>query len=122
MHYVIGIAAVPGGGKNLLARTLAKKLFDTSTIDYDNYQTITQEPLQEIIQWMKNEANYNKLIIPELGEDLAKLKSGESVTEPLQNIEISSAKYILFETPFGKEHFDSGKHIDILYWIAGGAT
>jgi len=45
MHYVIGIAAVPGGGKSLLAWTLATKLSDTSTIDYDSYQNITQQPL-----------------------------------------------------------------------------
>ena len=117
MHYLIGIAAVPGGGKSLLAQTLATKLFDTSIIDYDSYQTITQQPLEEIIQLMKKGANYNQLIIPQLGEDLAKLKSGKSVTEPLKKIEISPAKYLLFETPFGREHFDSGQHIDMLFWM-----
>jgi len=66
---------------------------------------------------MKNGANYNQLIILQLGEDLAKLKSGKSVIEPLKNIEISPAKFLLFETPFGREHFDSGQHINMLFWI-----
>ena len=55
--------------------------------------------------------------IPVLGEHLARLKQGESVTDPVRLTAIEARKYILFETHFGRAHKDTGKHIDLLVWL-----
>ena len=73
--------------------------------------------MHNLVEWMENGANFDDFIVPDLPKDLEKLKRGESVIDPLTNMEIASKKYIIFEMPLGKELKDTAKYIDILIWI-----
>ena len=116
MASIIAIAGPPGCGKSTLARALAMHL-DASIIDYDHYQTITEQSVETIIQWLDNGIDYNVLNIPGLSEDLSRLKRGYTVTPPNQTFFIKPRNFILFETPFGYCHADSAQHIDLMLWI-----
>lgn len=117
MNIIIAVAGPPGAGKTSLINALVCELGNASSVSYDSYQKITEKPVNEITELLKDGTNYNSLIIPKLAEDLEKIKNGESIVEPLQNIEIKSNPYIFFETPFGKEHSESAQYIDLLLWI-----
>jgi len=117
MRYVVAVAAPIGGGKTSLVEAIANKLKDATTIHYDHYEKATQEPVHNLVQWMKNGANFNYFIAPKLSNDLNKLKRGESVIDPLTKMEVASRKYIIFEMPLGKEHEDTKGYIDLLIWI-----
>lgn len=117
MRYVVAVAAPVGGGKTSLVKAIASKLNDATAIHYDHYEKATGEPVDDLMQWIKNGANFDDFIIPELPDDLKKLKRGESVIDPLTNLEIASKKYIIFEMPLGREHKDTAKYIDLLIWI-----
>jgi len=86
-------------------------------LQYDHYQTITERPVHEVSSWMQDGADYNDFVIPKLAEDICKLKQGESISEAGSNRVLNSADYILFETPLGREHQESGQYIDVLVWI-----
>ena len=117
MNIIIAVAGPPGAGKTSLINALVSELGNASSISYDSYQKITEKPVDEITELIKDGVNYNNLIIPKLAEDLKKIKNGESILEPLQDMEIKSNPYIFFETPFGKEHSESAQYIDLLLWI-----
>ena len=117
MRYIIAVAAPIGGGKTSFVTEIAKRLNDATTIHYDRYEKITEEPAHNLLQWLKNGANFNDFIIPNLSDDLEKLKRGEPIVDPLTNTEIPSKKYIIIEMPLGKEHENTAKYIDLLIWI-----
>ncbi len=117
MRYVVAVAGPPGAGKTSLVSAMARNLTDATTIFFDSYETATERPMHEIVEWTRNGANFDDFVIPELSRGLEKLKSGESVADPATGLEIKPRKYILFETPFGKAHADTARHIDLLVWI-----
>ncbi|MBW1861388.1 MAG: hypothetical protein JRJ02_03320 [Deltaproteobacteria bacterium] len=117
MAYIIAVAAPVGGGKTSLVKAIADKLGNATTIHFDHYEKITQEPVRNLLQWIKNGADFDDFAIPGLSNDLDKLKRGESIIEPMTNKEISSEKYIIFEMPLGKEHKDTAEYIDLLLWV-----
>ena len=117
MHYVVAIAGAAGAGKSTLLREVLKILPDSSAIHVDDYQRITQEPVQQLSHWLQSGADFDALEIPVLGDHLARLKRGEPVVEPIRMTPIEARKYILFETHFGRAHQDTGAHIDYLVWL-----
>jgi uridine kinase len=117
MSHVIAVASIIGGGKTSFVKAIAERLKDATTIHYDHYERATEESVDNLIQWMRNGADFNDFVIPKLPEDLEKLKLGESVIDPLTDIEIRSNKYIIFEMPLGKEHRLTEAYIDLLIWI-----
>lgn len=117
MSKIIAFAAPPGGGKTSLISAVAKRLGNTSIIHFDSYQQATKLSVSEINKWMAQGANLDELPIPQLAEDLRRLKEGHAVVEPLTKTTITPASYILFEMPLGKEHQQTAKHIDYLIWI-----
>lgn len=100
---VVGIVSCVGGGKSTLARALAERLGEASVIQFDHYEKITQQPVEEIRRWMRDGADPDALVIPGLAEDLQSLKSKH--------------KFVVFETPFGRRHAATGRHIDYQVWI-----
>jgi uridine kinase len=116
MNQVIAISGFPGAGKSSLMSNLSEHI-SAVLLQYDDYQTITERPVEEISSWMQEGADYNDFVIPKLAEDLGKLKTGESITYSASNQIISPADYIIFETPLGREHEASGYYIDVLVWI-----
>jgi uridine kinase len=117
MRYIVAVAAPIGAGKTSLVKAIANKLKDATTIHYDSYEKASEEPVQHLMQWIKNGANFDHFTVPNLATDLRKLKRGESVIDPLTTMEIPSHKYIIFEMPLGKEHKDTAEYIDLLIWI-----
>ena len=117
MRHVIAVCGAAGAGKSTLVGALEKALPDASAIHIDSYQRVTEQPVREIVQWMERGADFDEFVIPLLGEHLAQLKGGRAVREPKSGRELRPAKYILFETHFGRAHRESGGHIDLLLWI-----
>jgi uridine kinase len=117
MPYVVAIAGAAGAGKSSLVREMLQIFPESSAIFIDDYQRITREPVQNLSLWMEEGADFDQLNIPVLGDHLARLKQGESVTEPVRLTPIEARKYILFETHFGRAHKETGKHIDLLVWL-----
>lgn len=117
MTQIIAVAAPIGGGKTSLVNAIAEKLQDASTIHFDHYEKITQEPIENLMQWMDKGADFNDLPIPGLPEDLERLKRGKSVTDPLTGRSIYPEQYIIFEMPLGREHRDTAEYIDLLLWV-----
>lgn len=117
MRYVIAVAGPAGGGKSSLVGALVATMQDATAIHVDSYQRITNRPIREIVQWMERGADFDEFSIPLLGEHLEKLKRGMPVVDPENQREIAPAKYILFETHFGRAHRDTGRHVDLLLWI-----
>jgi len=117
MTHIIAVAAPIGGGKTSLVNAIADKLGDASTIHFDHYEKITNEPVQNLLKWIKDGADFDDLKIPGLAEDLSRLKNGKAVTDPLTNNKISPGKYTIFEMPIGKEHSETARYIDLLLWV-----
>ena len=114
---LIAVAAPVGGGKSTLVRGLAGRLPAASAIFLDHYERFTQRPVEEMRRWLRDGANPDALAIPRLAEDLAALKSGRSVADPLTGSTIAPGRYLLLETQFGRRHAATGQHIDFLVWI-----
>jgi uridine kinase len=117
MSSIIGISGAVGAGKTSLAAELAARLGDAAVLSCDSYERVSEQPPERIIAWMERGADYDELVIPQLADDLAALKRGEVVIEPLRRTMVKPAKHILFETNFGRAHRASGQHIDLLVWI-----
>ena len=117
MRYVVAVAGPPGAGKTSLVGATAKILTDATMISFDSYETATERPMRDIVEWTRNGSSYDDFVLPELSRGLEKLKNGEAVADPLTGLEIRPRKYILFETPLGKAHADTARHIDLLVWI-----
>lgn len=114
---VIGIAGPPGAGKTTLARGLAGALEGSALIHFDHYERLTEQPIEDIRRWMESGAAMERLVVPQLAEDLQALKLGNMVTDRATQARISARRFIVFETPLGRRHADTGRHIDFLIWI-----
>jgi uridine kinase len=114
---IIAVAAPVGGGKSTLVRGLAERLPAASAIFLDHYERFTQQPVEEMRRWLRDGANPDTLAIPGLAEDLASLKNGLPVADPLTGNTITPGRYLLLETQFGRRHAATGRHIDFLVWI-----
>ena len=117
MNYVIAIAGPIGSGKTSLTNSLAKSLDQATTLYFDDYERITNNPAKELVEWLKNGADINQFNVPGLADDLQKLKQGETVVNRASQATITPRKYIIFEMPMGREHSESAPFIDLLLWL-----
>ena len=117
MNRVIAVSGPPGSGKTSLLLGLASQLGDACVMFFDHYEQVTQQPLEEVLEWAQRGADVNEFIIQGLAEDVRRLKSGEPVIDPTTAQHVRPAQHILFETPFGRAHRDTGRFIDLLVWI-----
>lgn len=116
-RHVIAVAAPIGGGKSSLARAIAGRLKDATTLHFDHYETITQRSAEDLRGWVERGADLDEFSVPGLAEDLRRLKMGEKVSDPLSKREVPSGKYILFEMPMGREYKETAGLIDLLIWV-----
>jgi uridine kinase len=102
---IVGVSGPPGAGKSALARALLAELGDAQAIYMDHYERMTREPLDTVARWAERGADFDELPLPRLAEDLQRLKKE------------SAARYVVFETQFGRAHRATGALIDFAIWI-----
>jgi len=117
MSYVVAVAAPIGGGKSSLVRALAQALGDAATIHFDHYERATDKSVAELVEWMGRGADFDELSAPNLARDLAALKGGASVVDPLTQAEIAPGRYVVFEMPLGREYSATAPLINVLIWV-----
>lgn len=117
MATVIGIAGAPGAGKSTAVQALARRLGDVAVLPMDHYQRMTALPIEDVVRWMTRGADHDELPVPLLAEHLALLRQGQPVVDPSTRRKIEPARFILFETHFGRMHKATGNCIDLLVWI-----
>jgi uridine kinase len=113
---VIGISSVSGDGKTTLTKRLAELLHDAVTLCFDDYDDTNIHPADRQA-WMREGADYNAWETPVLTRDLQLLKSGNSITSPIDGSRIPTAKFIVFDAPLGRAHLDTGRFIDFMVFI-----
>ncbi|MEO8202769.1 MAG: uridine kinase [Betaproteobacteria bacterium] len=114
---VVGIAGPVGAGKSTLVRALAAALGDTTTLQFDHFERMTERPIEEVMRWMRDGADLDQVPVPGLADALEALKAGRAATDPLTRAQLQPAACVLFETQFGRRHTASGREIDFLVWI-----
>lgn len=114
---IIAVSSSPGGGKSTLCKLLADHYPNSDYIDYDLYQQITDQPIEEVLPVLGAEVNYDLISVPELVEALQNIKAGRSIIEPLTGRVISPVKTLFFETPFGRAHSSMAGFINCMVWI-----
>jgi len=102
---VVGVSGPTGAGKSALARALLAELGDAQPLYMDDYERMTREPLDKVARWAERGADFDELPLPGLAEDLRRLKQE------------SPARYVVFETQFGRAHRATGALIDFSIWI-----
>jgi uridine kinase len=107
--FVLGLSGLSGAGKTTLARALTQQWPGVRALYYDRYQPLTRLPLPEIQAWFARGGDPNEIDHGELLTDLShEIQSQSGLAEkPL----------LVFETPFGRLHRDTGAFIDFLVWV-----
>lgn len=116
-RHVIGIAGPVGAGKTTLLRQLANRLAESTPIHFDDYESLTSQPIEKIKKWMQCGGDMRAVQVAGLAADLLSLKAGQAVSNGVTMTPGPTGKYILFETQFGRRHAETGRHIDYLVWI-----
>jgi uridine kinase len=98
---VISIAGVSGGGKTTIAKYLNKRLHNSKTLFFDDYNF---DGPDDILEWVDNGANYDEWNLAPLIKDIVSL-----LAEPLD--------YIVLDFPFAYKHSKINNLIDfaVLY-------
>jgi len=98
---VIAISGPPGAGKSALSRLLSDAM-SAKLVPYDAFEKMTRQPLPEMLDWLERAAPYNEIQTP-------------SLLSTLQDAQTSGA--VVFDTPLGRAHPETGKIIDFAVWI-----
>lgn len=114
---IVGIASGVGGGKSTLARALAQEIGERDIVQFDHFERLTEQPVEVTRDWLAAGADPLRLAIPGLSAALAELAAGRPAADPRAAAPLQAQRYVVFETPFGRWHPESGRHIDFLVWI-----
>jgi uridine kinase len=107
--FVLGVSGPPGAGKTTLTKALMRRRPTARALYYDRYQPLTRLPLSEIRAWFARGGDPNEI---DHGELLADLRR-ETRSQP----GLPEKPLLVFETPFGRLHRDTGAFIDFLVWV-----
>ena len=114
--FVTGISSPSGGGKTAVAKRVSELLPDAVTISFDDYDFDTVHPAS-IREWLEEGANCNDWKSPKLKDDLTKLKAGQAIVSPVDGLTVNPRKHIVFDSPFGYAHAETGGPIDLMVFI-----
>jgi len=107
--FVLGVAGTPGAGKTTLTLSLRDRRPGARVVFYDKYQPITRMSEVQVRDWFARGGDPNEVDHHDLISDLrreTRIQPG-AITRPL----------LIFETPFGRLHRDTGAFIDFLVWV-----
>ncbi len=114
--FITGISSPSGGGKTAVAVRVSELLPDAVTISFDDYDFDTVHPAS-FRRWLEEGANYNDGKSPKLEDDLTKLKAGRAIVSPVDGLTINPRKYVIFDSPLGYAHAETGGLIDLMVFI-----
>ena len=98
---ILAVCGAPGAGKSLLAQGLAKRL-GAELIAYDAFETFTRQGPEAALDWIARDAPYGEIHTPGLAEALRLA---------------AAAGPVIFDTPLGRAHPETGALIDRAVWI-----
>lgn len=98
---VISISGPPGSGKSALSKMMAQA-FGASVVSYDDFETMTRQPMNETLAWLERGAPYDDIATPGLADALEQARAQGPV---------------IFDTPLGRSHGETGAFIDVAVWI-----
>lgn len=98
---IIAICGAPGAGKSRLATGLAARL-GCEVICHDDYETFTRNGPEAVLDWIARGAPYSEIETPGLSEAL---------------LAAAARGRVVFDTPLGRAHPQTGKLIDKAVWI-----
>jgi uridine kinase len=117
VSYIVAVAAPIGGGKTTLVQAMASALADAATLHFDSYEKATGRPARELLDWIREGADFDRFVEPELVVALEALRRGEAVVDPRSGVTIPPRKYIVFEMPLGREAAQVAPLIDLVLWV-----
>ncbi len=103
---MLALAGPPGAGKSTLMDEMQRRHAGSRLVHYDKHQPLTKLDPKEVQAWFARGGDPNEVDHGELVVDLRR-EISRAANESL----------VLFETPFGRLHRDSGAFIDFLVWI-----
>jgi uridine kinase len=107
--FVIAFCGPPGAGKSMQTRTIAALKPDFLTLNYDEFPNRSSQNFRGLRDWFEKSGDPNDFQAPELEARF------EALSKPAASDRTPPA--ILFETPFGRTHRQTGRFIDFLVWI-----
>jgi Zeta toxin len=114
---VVAVAGPPGSGKTALVRAVASRLPDAVVIAYDDYETLTRQSPEAISAWLDEGGDPNRVDLTDLVSELGQLVAGQSIRDRGSGEPVRARGYVIFDTPFGRAHRQSGRYIDLLIWL-----
>ena len=115
MSKIIGISGISGSGKSHLVTAVATKLNATCLV-WDDFDDISEGPTH-YAKWYQSGANYDAWDYPKLAQALHLLKADHALMHPTLNFKLLPTNYIIFDSPLGRLHNQTGCFIDVWFHI-----
>jgi len=112
--FVVAFAGHSGAGKSTLIKELSLLMGDVNVLRIDDYDSSSYPPA---VQWRADGADPNQFQTPQFLSDILALKNGKSIFHPDTNQEISPARFLFIEEPFGRGREAIGHLIDFSIYI-----
>ena len=113
---VVGISAVSGGGKTSATKRLVEALGDAVALHFDDYDDTNVHP-DDLQRWFADGADYDVFQTPVFSRHLQALKSGQSISHPVEGKSIAPSRFVVADAPLGRVHADSGRFIDLMVFV-----
>lgn len=91
-------------------QAVAQQLGNAATFHFDDYGEAMQQP-DDGLRWIADGADLTQFVLPQFGEDVARLRRGEAVTTPTGR-HVEPAPYLVVEEPFGRSRSDMAAQVD----------